>query len=90
MLILSLLLQMLMGFKLMHLTHGVCALTCKQLIGDEGEDFFNEGEDGKKEKEKEKLTMSVRHCFNKHVIRDKWSQHVVHKNKLCDFYVKDV
>ena len=28
-----------MGFKLMHLTHRVRASTCKQLIGDEGEDF---------------------------------------------------
>ena len=48
MLILSLLPQMLMGFKLMHLTHRVRASTCKQLIGDEGEDFFYEGKDGKK------------------------------------------
>ena len=46
MLILSLLPQMLMGFKLMHLTHRVRASTCKQLIGDEGEDFFYEGKDG--------------------------------------------
>ena len=41
---------MLMGFKLMHLTHRVRASTCKQLIGDEGEDFFYEGKDGKKKR----------------------------------------
>ena len=39
MLILSLMPQMLMGFKLMHLTHRVSTSTYKQLIGDEGEDF---------------------------------------------------
>ena len=50
MLILSLLPQMLMGFKLMHLTHRVRASTYKQLIGDEGEDFFNKGKDGKKKR----------------------------------------
>ena len=37
-----------MGFKLMHLTHRVRASTCKQLIGDEGEDFFMRAKMGKR------------------------------------------
>ena len=57
MLILSLLPEMLMGFKLMHLTHRVRASTCKQLIGDEGGDFLMRAK-MEKEKEKEKLTIS--------------------------------
>ena len=57
MLILSLLPEMLMGFKLMHLTHRVSASTCKQLIGDEGGDFLMRAK-MEKEKEKEKLTIS--------------------------------
>ena len=74
MLILSLLPQMLMGFKLMHLTHRVRASTCKQLIGDEGEDFFNEGEDGRKRKGKvDNLAQSD--SVNEYVIKDEWSKH---------------
>ena len=78
MLILSLLPQMLMGFKLMHLTHRVRASTCKQLIGDEGEDFFLWGQ--RWEKEKEKLTISQLNSLNEYVIRDEWPQGVVHEN----------
>ena len=68
---------MLMGFKLMHLTHSVRASTCKQLIGDEGEDFLW----GQRwEKEKEKLTISQSNSLNEYVIRDEWPQDVVHEN----------
>ena len=67
MLILSLLPQMLMGFKLMHLTHRVRASTRKQLIGDEGED-------GRKRKGKvDNLAQSD--SVNEYVIKDEWSKH---------------
>ena len=74
MLISSLLPEMLMGFKLMHRTHRVRASTCKQLIGDEGEDFSLMR--AKMEKEKEKLAILQSDSVNEHVIRDEWSKHV--------------
>ena len=63
-----------MGFKLMHLTHSVRALTCKQLIGDEGEDFSLMRE--KMEKEKERLAILQSDSVNEHVIWDEWSKQV--------------